>query len=218
MAAHRSLYSILNVSSDAEPVVIEAAYRALMKKYHPDQGAQGAGAAEINTAFATLRDPERRADYDRREWNRQQELLLAQYQPPVAIVRRRIGLFGWTGWAVAALLAGVMLIAADSSRTLSPIPTTAVVRTAAASLPSPAVVLQTDSPDDILLTPAGIAQIEADAAAVEAHAAVTARRLDAVPSGARSRSAAKPRRPRQPTHRAPVADEREFLERQGYIY
>jgi curved DNA-binding protein CbpA len=217
MAAHRSLYSILNVSSDAEPVVIEAAYRALMKKYHPDQGAQRPGAAEINSAFATLRDPERRAEYDRREWNRQQEMLLSQYQPPLAIVRRRIGLFGWTGWAVAAVLSGVMLIAADSSRSVLPA-APGTIRTAAATTPSAAVILRADAPDDILLTPAGIAQIEAEAAEVEAHAAVTARRLEASPGAARSHSTAKPRRPRQPTKRAPASEEREFLERQGYIY
>lgn len=65
----KSLYAILNVAPDADPAVIEAAYRALMKKYHPDVGPGGPAervgrAAEINEAFQILRDPERRASYD----------------------------------------------------------------------------------------------------------------------------------------------------------
>ncbi len=36
MPSLRTPYQILNLSPDAEPVVIEAAYRALIKKYHPD--------------------------------------------------------------------------------------------------------------------------------------------------------------------------------------
>ena len=50
-------YQVLNVSPDAEPEVIEAAYKVLMKKYHPDRhvGAE-AKAAELNQAFNLLRD------------------------------------------------------------------------------------------------------------------------------------------------------------------
>jgi curved DNA-binding protein CbpA len=79
----RSLYSILNVSPDADPAVIEAAYKALMKKHHPDmlvgepQSIQGK-AAEINRAFQTLRDPERRAHYDSQEQARQNAIRAAQ--------------------------------------------------------------------------------------------------------------------------------------------
>ena len=39
MAGPRSLYDVLNVAPEAEPVVIDAAYKALIKKYHPDQAA-----------------------------------------------------------------------------------------------------------------------------------------------------------------------------------
>lgn len=63
-------YETLGVSRNSEPEVIEAAYRALMKKYHPDRWVGDAAAAEpraklINEAFATLRDPERRRAYDK---------------------------------------------------------------------------------------------------------------------------------------------------------
>ncbi len=72
----KSLYAVLNVAPDADPAVIEAAYKALIKKYHPDMlaGAPGGDlrrAAEINEAFQVLRDPDRRARYDHDERARQ---------------------------------------------------------------------------------------------------------------------------------------------------
>ena len=69
MTGTSTLYDILDVAPDAAQGVIEAAYRALIKKYHPDRIAAGAGgdekrAAEINQAYTVLRDPARRALYD----------------------------------------------------------------------------------------------------------------------------------------------------------
>src|SRR4051794_36159270 len=99
MAPARSFYDILNVSHEAETVVIEAAYRALMKKYHPDQGgvatADAPSAVDINRAFSILRDPERRTQYDHFEWARQQQMHLAQYPPELPRAPR---VFGWGGW------------------------------------------------------------------------------------------------------------------------
>lgn len=58
-------YSILGVTPAAEDVVIRAAYRALMRHYHPDTNpdpqAQDRVRA-ITAAFAVLRDPTRRAE------------------------------------------------------------------------------------------------------------------------------------------------------------
>jgi hypothetical protein len=51
----------------AEDVVIGAAYRALMRHYHPDTNpdpAAQARAREITAAYAVLRDPVKRAEYD----------------------------------------------------------------------------------------------------------------------------------------------------------
>ena len=61
-------YATLRVAPDADGGVIRAAYRTLMRRYHPDvNGSRGAGARAkaINEAYACLRDPERRALYDR---------------------------------------------------------------------------------------------------------------------------------------------------------
>jgi hypothetical protein len=97
-----SLYDVLNVSPGAPLPMIEASYRALMKKHHPDQAGAAAGtrAAEINAAFSILRDRERRAAYDHREQARQRALVEAQTHG----LRRRRRLVGWSGWGAAALL------------------------------------------------------------------------------------------------------------------
>ncbi|MDP8913206.1 MAG: J domain-containing protein [Pseudomonadota bacterium] len=98
----KSLYAVLNVAPDADPAVIEAAYKALIKKYHPDMlaGAPGGDlrrAAEINEAFQVLRDPERRARYDNDERARQDAFRRAAaaasgpalYHPPPPRRRRK---------------------------------------------------------------------------------------------------------------------------------
>jgi hypothetical protein len=62
-------YQALGVSPDAEAEVIQGAYRALMRKYHPDTNGgaySDARAKRINQAYATLSDPAARAAYDAR--------------------------------------------------------------------------------------------------------------------------------------------------------
>src|SRR3954451_1828100 len=121
MPAARNHYDTLNVSPDAEPVVIEAAYRALMKKYHPDQGAAaegGASAADINQAYAVLRDYGRRAEYDRTEYIRQKDMRIAHYQ--ALEVPRQSKMFGWGGWVVALLLTGMLALIASKGIGVAP--------------------------------------------------------------------------------------------------
>lgn len=60
-------YATLGLSPTAEDVVIHAAYRALIRRYHPDGNASTAAAARsraINAAYSVLIDPEKRAEYD----------------------------------------------------------------------------------------------------------------------------------------------------------
>ncbi|WP_045732198.1 J domain-containing protein [Pseudarthrobacter chlorophenolicus] len=66
-------YAILNVPPDAGRPDIARAYRGLMRAHHPDVGpaASGHGGPDdellrIMDAYAVLRDPSRRAAYDRR--------------------------------------------------------------------------------------------------------------------------------------------------------
>lgn len=61
-------YKTLQVDPEADPEVIQAAYRRLARKYHPDV-MSGPEAAKrmvaINRAWALLEDPEARTAYDR---------------------------------------------------------------------------------------------------------------------------------------------------------
>jgi hypothetical protein len=61
-------YRLLQVDPSADQEVVEAAYRRLARKYHPDlnPGDQaGAVMRQLNEAYAVLKDPARRAAYDR---------------------------------------------------------------------------------------------------------------------------------------------------------
>lgn len=61
-------YKVLQVDPEAEDEVIQAAYRRLAQKYHPDRSPGPEAAARmvaINAAWDVLRDPARRADHDR---------------------------------------------------------------------------------------------------------------------------------------------------------
>ena len=60
-------YSVLGVAPSADQAEIRAAYRALMRKFHPDAdpGSEAAERArEINAAYNVLGSPEKRAAYD----------------------------------------------------------------------------------------------------------------------------------------------------------
>src|SRR5215472_10025828 len=68
MQPGRSLYEILQVDPRAEPEVLEAAFRRLARKYHPDVSRTSDSVErmkELNAAYEVLRDPAKRADYDR---------------------------------------------------------------------------------------------------------------------------------------------------------
>ena len=67
--SQRAYYEILGVSRDASEDEIKKAYRKLALKYHPDHNPGDAGAEqkfkEAAEAYDVLRNPERRAHYDR---------------------------------------------------------------------------------------------------------------------------------------------------------
>lgn len=73
---NKNFYRILGVSPDSEDVVITAAYKALMRKYHPDKSSNADAtlkAAEINEAYDVLSDPEKREAYDHANGHSQSE-------------------------------------------------------------------------------------------------------------------------------------------------
>jgi hypothetical protein len=103
-------YSILGVTPAAEDVVIRAAYRALMRHYHPDTNpdpqAQDRVRA-ITAAFAVLRDPSRRAEYDAlrscRDLWRPDEIRLPPNPSPAPAMR---------GWALGSAALALALVVA----------------------------------------------------------------------------------------------------------
>lgn len=61
-------YGVLQVMATAEQEVVHAAFRALAFKYHPDRDPSRRAAAkmaDLNRAYALLRDPHVRAGFDR---------------------------------------------------------------------------------------------------------------------------------------------------------
>jgi hypothetical protein len=237
----RSLYDVLNVSVEAEPVVIEAAYKALMKRYHPDQkdgAAISRDAAEINEAYATLKDPGRRAEYDHRLWTRDEVLraAAADLVPP-----RPSRLFGWTGWAMAALL-GCAAIGLTMSNDSSPAAHVAAAQVAGTGAPEdkPAAVAAvfdeeaipaatTEAPDVADALPAAAAATAVGAAIIAAPAVPTAESKPAprvrakpvrTPRAAATRWTRAVRRPAAPrkSGRPAAVKDKAFLEREGYIY
>ncbi len=67
MQERRNYYRILQAQPDAPAEVIRGNYRTLLQKLriHPDLGGSDRDAASVNLAYQTLRDPVRRAAYDR---------------------------------------------------------------------------------------------------------------------------------------------------------
>lgn len=63
-------YGVLGLDHDAGQTDIKAAYRSLMKKYHPDSRPSNQRrlstevSQRLNDAYETLKDPQRKAEYD----------------------------------------------------------------------------------------------------------------------------------------------------------
>jgi curved DNA-binding protein CbpA len=65
MTPDRDAYRVLQVDPHADADVIAAAYRVLARKLHPDGGARDAARmAELNEAYALVRDADARRRYE----------------------------------------------------------------------------------------------------------------------------------------------------------
>ena len=60
----KNFYNTLGVAETASEKEIKNAFKALAKKHHPDQGGDENKFKEINEAYDTLKNSEKRQEYD----------------------------------------------------------------------------------------------------------------------------------------------------------
>ncbi len=83
----KDYYKILQVAPDASPEVIQMAYKALAKKYHPDLNPGQEEAAQekmkdVNEAYETLSDKDKRWQYDQSCYQQQKTEQRTYYSEP----------------------------------------------------------------------------------------------------------------------------------------
>jgi hypothetical protein len=66
MPSQTDLYRVLQVDPGADLDVIQAAYRVLARRFHPDHAGNDAMMKRLNAAWEVLQDPTRRGEYDRK--------------------------------------------------------------------------------------------------------------------------------------------------------
>lgn len=64
-------YKILNVSKTASQDEIKNAYKKMVREHHPDRGGDQELFKKINEAYETLKDKDKRNEYDRPQYDRQ---------------------------------------------------------------------------------------------------------------------------------------------------
>ena len=96
MREHTDLYAVLGVPATASPAEIRHAYRAELRRHHPDtrgesgthqdQPGQDGALRRVLAAYAVLHDPVRRAAYDRRHRSQASSPTTIDPRPPVIVL------------------------------------------------------------------------------------------------------------------------------------
>ena len=101
MNPEEDFYETLQVHRNAEPEIIEAAYRRLLRMYHPDVNVSPEShemTVKLNRAYETLSDPKKRAAYDQSHGNSAQyggqtDTDIAEDEDARPAVEREYGIF-----------------------------------------------------------------------------------------------------------------------------
>jgi curved DNA-binding protein CbpA len=107
----KDYYKILEIQPDASLEVMNNAYRALVRKYHPDlyhtrlKAPMTAKMQEINEAYNILSIPASRAEYDRRYAAARAAHKNVTPSPPAAVQWKRLLL-----WSLGTFLLGKLLL------------------------------------------------------------------------------------------------------------
>lgn len=83
----KDYYKILQVASDASPEVIQMAYKALAKKYHPDlnpgqEEAMQEKMKDLNEAYEILSDKDKRWQYNQSFYQNEESSHYSESEPP----------------------------------------------------------------------------------------------------------------------------------------
>lgn len=91
MTAYPNYYALLGVAPGSPTTAIRRAYRARMlrQRKHPDLGGSTEEAVALNEAYAVLKDPDRRAAYDRLCLEKMATMPAADPQTSPGMERRR---------------------------------------------------------------------------------------------------------------------------------
>jgi cytochrome c-type biogenesis protein CcmH/NrfG len=179
MARIANYYRLLQVDATADQEAIEAAYQRLALKYNPETH-KAADAAEhinkINLAYETLRDPEKRAEYDQLRAAAQRTTASepAAPRPATKVSAERQGNPSSSGHrittilaAVAVLIAVIALIAFLSRQNRSPEVTPAAQADAKTHLTQGEQYLQEDKLSEALAEFQAVVQL--DPGSIEGH-------------------------------------------------
>lgn len=158
MAAIGDYYATLQVEHDVDDASLRLAYRALMRRYHPDVNVAVDAEDQchaINEAYACLRDPTKRAAYDARRIVQHYAMRSAaavsphsyqpSWRPKYADISARDSATQSTGWKATAIGVAIIL-------TIATFAATSAVDTRGEREGDPVVVTLKPSPEQLRAT------------------------------------------------------------------
>lgn len=99
-------YDVLDADEGTSPSDIDKRYKRLASRRHPDRGGSEEEMKILNEAYATLKDPTKRREYD----ERRRKPAAAPVRPVSAPAAQDVGLFGHCLSALLCLLLGLFLL------------------------------------------------------------------------------------------------------------